>query len=102
MIYLFYGEEKYELYKEVEKIKNEFESLEVGVNFFNISKENVYELDSLYEAVNFFGTNKLVIIKDTNLKFDVKKMFTTDSVSPDNILLISINVFPGTITFFSG
>ena len=41
MIYLFYGEEKYELYKEVEKIKKSFESLEVGVNFFNITKENI-------------------------------------------------------------
>ncbi len=74
MIYLFYGEEKYELYKEVEKIKKKFERLEVGVNFFNITKDNITELSTLYNSVNFFGEGKIVIIKDTALKFDVKRL----------------------------
>ena len=86
MIYLFYGEEKYDLYSEVEKIKKSFQNLEVGVNFFNINKDNINELESLYDSVNFFGSNKLVIIKDTGLKFDVKKMI--DSSFEDDIYVI--------------
>ena len=76
MIYLYYGEEKYELYKQVERIKKSFEKLEIGVNFYNITKENITELEPLYQAVNFFGGNKLVILKDTNLKFDVSKLIS--------------------------
>ncbi len=74
MIYLFYGEEKYELYREVESIKKKFDRLEASVNFFNITNDNIDQLDKLYDMVNFFGENKLVIIKDTSLKFDIQNM----------------------------
>jgi DNA polymerase-3 subunit delta len=74
MIYLLYGEEKYDLYKFVDKIKSKFDKLEIGVNMFNITKENINELESISHSITFFGQNKLVIIKDTNLKFDIKKM----------------------------
>ncbi|MBR1884455.1 MAG: DNA polymerase III subunit delta [Clostridia bacterium] len=91
MIYLFYGEEKYELYKELEKIKKGFEKLEVGVNYFNITKDNITELESLYDSVSFFGGNKLVVIKDTGMKFDTKKL-VTDSDKDDVYVIIEDSV----------
>lgn len=87
MVYLLYGEEKYDLYKFVDKIKSGFDKLETGVNLFNITKENINELDSISSTVTFFGGNKLVIIKDTNLKFDVKKMIS-DADKEDIYLVI--------------
>lgn len=69
-IYLLYGEEKYELNQKVEKIKKEFSNLQVGVNLFYINNENIDELPSITQGVTFFGSEKLIIIKNTNLKFD--------------------------------
>lgn len=74
MIYLVYGEEKYELYRFLDGIKSKFEKIEQGINYFNITLENINELEDIYQSVTFFGGNKLVVIKDTKLKFDVKKM----------------------------
>jgi len=74
MIYLLYGEEKYDLYKFVDKIKSKFDKLETGVNLFYITKENINELEYTAQSVTFFGSNKIIIIKDTNLKFDIKKL----------------------------
>lgn len=69
-IYLLYGEEKYELNQKVEKIKKEFSNLQVGVNLFYINNDNIDELPSITQGVTFFGSEKLIIIKNTNLKFD--------------------------------
>lgn len=69
-IYLLYGEEKYELNQKVEKIKKEFSNLQVGVNLFYINNDNIEELPSITQGVTFFGSEKLIIIKNTNLKFD--------------------------------
>lgn len=69
-IYLLYGEEKYELNQKVEKIKKEFSNLQVGVNLFYINSDNIDELPSITQGVTFFGSEKLIIIKNTNLKFD--------------------------------
>lgn len=91
MIYLFYGDEKYELYKEIENIKKKFDKLEVGVNLFNINKDNISELGSLYNSVSFFGDNKLVIIKDTSLKFDVKKLIS-ESLDTDCYVIVEDTV----------
>lgn len=73
-IYLFYGEEKYDLNQRVEKIKKEFPNLQVGLNLYYLNKENIDELGSLTQGVTFFGSSKLIIIKYTNLKFDIKKL----------------------------
>lgn len=73
-IYLFYGEEKYDLNQRLEKIKKEFGNLQVGLNLFYLNKDNIDELSSLTQGVTFFGSSKLIIIKYTNLKFDVKKL----------------------------
>ena len=74
MIYLVYGEEKYELSRFIESIKKKQDNLEIGINYFNITNENINELDSIYETVTFFSSSKLVIIKDTKLKFDIQKL----------------------------
>ncbi|MDF2866500.1 MAG: polymerase delta subunit [Clostridia bacterium] len=91
MVYMLYGEEKYDLYKFVEGIKSKFDRLEVGVNLFNITKENINELEFIANSITFFGENKLIIIKDTNLKFDVSKMLSNCS-KDDFYLIIEDNV----------
>lgn len=70
-IYLLYGDEKYDLNNEVEKIKKGFSNLEVGVNLFYVNADNVDELENITQGVTFFGSEKLIIIKDTKLKFNV-------------------------------
>lgn len=70
-IFLFYGEEKYDLEGKVEKIKKEFDKLEIGLNLFYITKGNIEELSACLQGVTFFGNEKLIIIKDTKLKFNL-------------------------------
>ena len=41
MIYLLYGEEKYDLNLKIEKVKKEFDNLEIGLNLFYLDKENI-------------------------------------------------------------
>ena len=77
-IYLLYGEEKYDIEQKVEKIKKDYEHLEVGVNLFYITKENINELETISQGVTFFGESKLIIIKNTNLKFDVSYLNDID------------------------
>lgn len=77
-VYLFYGEEKYDLEQRVEKIKKEFDNLEVGLNLFYITKDNVEELSTCLQGVTFFGSSKLIIIKDTKLKFNVELLKDLD------------------------
>ncbi len=77
-IYLLYGEEKYDINQKVEKIKKEFSNLEIGVNLFYINLENVDELESITQGVTFFGSEKLIIIKNTNLKFNVNLLKDLD------------------------
>ena len=87
MIYLVYGDEKYELYRFIESIKKKQENLELGINYFNITNENINEIDSIYETVTFFSSSKLVIIKDTKLKFDIQKLLDK-SDSEDTYVII--------------
>ena len=77
-IYLFYGEEKYDLEQRVEKIKKEFDNLEIGLNLFYITKDNLDELSSCLQGVTFFGSSKLIIIKDTKLKFNIELLKDLD------------------------
>lgn len=77
-IYLFFGEEKYDLDLAVEKIKKEFDKLEVGLNLFYVTNDNLDELSTLCDEVTFFGSKKLIIIKDTKLKFNVDLISSAD------------------------
>ena len=77
-IYLLYGEEKYDLNKKITSIKKEFDKVENGVNLFYITKDNIDTLKDVLTEVTFFGSHKLVIIKETNLKFDVEMLKDID------------------------
>ena len=77
-IYLLYGEEKYDLNKKITSIKKEFDKLENGVNLFYITKDNIDTLKDVLTEVTFFGSNKLVIVKETNLKFDIEMLKDVD------------------------
>ncbi|MDD3304273.1 MAG: DNA polymerase III subunit delta [Clostridia bacterium] len=77
-IYLLYGEEKYDLNKKVKSIEKEFENLQVGLNLFYITKENIDELDTVSQGVTFFGTKKLIILKETGLKFNINLLEEND------------------------
>lgn len=90
-IYLLYGEEKYDLEQKVEKIKKEFEKLELGVNLFYITKENINELESVCQGFTFFGASKLIIIKNTNLKFEVEYLKDLDEDSKVVIIEDSVD-----------
>ena len=63
-IYLLYGEEKYDLNRKLESIKKGFDKLENGVNLFYITKDNIDTLKDVLTEVTFFGSHKLVIIKE--------------------------------------
>lgn len=77
-IYLLYGEEKYDMERKIATIKKGFDKLEVGINLFNITKENIDDLKNILEEFTFLGSHKLVIIKNTNLKFDVELLENID------------------------
>ncbi len=77
-IYLLYGEEKYDINQKIEKIKKEFSNLEIGVNLFYVNSDNIEDLASITQGVTFFGSEKLIIIKNTNLKFNVNLLKDLD------------------------
>lgn len=69
-IYLIYGDEKYDIEKYIEKIKKCYGNLEKGVNFFVLDKTNIDTLSDVIDSVSFFGLEKLIVIKNINLKFN--------------------------------
>lgn len=85
-IYLFFGEEAYDIQKAIEKIKKSFDILKDNINFFELNKENITTLYDICQNVTFLGDKKLVIIKDTNLKFDIDKMY--NSMTDETIVCI--------------
>lgn len=89
-IYLLYGEEKYDINQKIEKIKKEFSNLEVGVNLFYVNSDNVDELESITQGVTFFGSEKLIIIKNTNLKFNVNLL--KDLEEDIKVIIVEDNV----------
>ena len=84
-VYLLYGEEKYDLEKKLSSIKKQFDKLENGVNLFYITKDNIDELGNILSEVTFFGSHKLVVIKNTNLKFDAKLL---ENIDEDVVVVI--------------
>ena len=84
-VYLFYGEENYDISRYIEKIKKCFDNLEVGVNLYILDKSNIEMLSDLCDLVSFFGSKKLIIVKDTGLKFNVN---TLENVNEDTTVII--------------
>lgn len=70
-VYFFFGDDLYELERYVEKIKKTYSTLELGVNFFTLDKSNIDSLLDICTSVSFFGEEKLVLVKDTKLKFNI-------------------------------
>lgn len=70
-VYFFFGDDLYELERYVEKIKKTYSTLELGVNFFTLDKSNIDSMLDICTSVSFFGEEKLVLVKDTKLKFNV-------------------------------
>jgi len=50
-VFLFYGEENYDISRYVEKIKKCFDNLEVGVNLYILDKTNIDMLSDLCDLV---------------------------------------------------
>ncbi|MBR6688949.1 MAG: DNA polymerase III subunit delta [Clostridia bacterium] len=69
-IYLLFGDEKYDIERYIEKIKKAFSNLELGINFFVLDKTNIDTLSDAIESVSFFGLEKLIVVKNTGLKFN--------------------------------
>ena len=90
-VYLFFGDEKYDLNQRIEKIKKEFNNLELGINLFYIDSNNIQELPNVFEEVSFFGSQKLVIIRDTKLKFDVD-IITKNENSEITIIIVEDSI----------
>ena len=88
-IYLLYGEEKYDIEQYVSKIKKEFSNLEVGINLFYINEENLKELENISESVSFFGQDKLIILKNLNLKFDINYIISKKDSSNTYLIIES-------------
>lgn len=86
-VFLLTGEENYDIRKYVEKIKKTFSNLELGVNFFNIDKSNTPILSEVLSMISFFGEHKLIIIKDTGLKFD---MSIFDNINKEEVAVLII------------
>lgn len=84
-VYLFYGEEAYDISRYIEKIKKCFDKLEIGVNFYILDKSNIDMLYDLCDLVSFLGSKKLIIVKDTGLKFNVNLL---DNINEDTTIII--------------
>ena len=85
-VYLFFGDEKYDLNQ-----RKEFNNLELGINLFYIDSNNIQELPNVFEEVSFFGSQKLVIIRDTKLKFDVD-IITKNENSEITIIIVEDSI----------
>lgn len=85
-IYLLYGTETYDIENYVEKMKKCFLNLEAGVNFFVLDKTSIDSLADICDSVSFFGLEKLVVIKNTGLKFN--KDILENINNPELVIII--------------
>lgn len=86
-VYLLYGTEAYDIESYVEKIKKCFNNLEAGVNLFVLDKTNIDSLVDICDSVSFFGLEKLVIIRNTGLKFN--KEILENINNPELVIVIT-------------
>lgn len=86
-IYLLFGEENYDINRCIDRVKKTFSNLELGVNFFNIDKSNISSLSDILSMVSFFGEQKLIVIKDTGLKFN---MDVFDNMNKEEVAVLIV------------
>lgn len=86
-VYLFFGEDLYESERYLEKLKKVYERLELGVNFFVLDKSNVDTLLDVCMSTSFFGEEKLVVVKDTKLKFNVDLLKEVENTASTVVIL---------------
>lgn len=84
-LYFLYGEEEYDIERYIEKIKKCYKTLNLGINFFVLDKSNIDTLLDVCESVSFFGEQKLVIIKQTGLKINLKVL---DNISKSGLVIV--------------
>lgn len=84
-VYLFYGDEEFDKERYEEKIKKCFDNLEVGVNLYILDKTNIDMLADLCDLVSFLGSKKLIIVKETGLKFNTSIL---DNINEDTTIII--------------
>lgn len=66
-IYLFYGEEKYLIESEVNKMKKNFGEIVNGINFISISENNIENLIADIQTPAFGYPKKLIIVRNSGL-----------------------------------
>lgn len=66
-IYLFYGEEKYLIETEVNKMKKNFGNIVNGINFISIDETSVQNLIADIQTPAFGHPKKLIIVKNSGL-----------------------------------
>ena len=72
-LYLFYGDERYLIEETVKKIKKSFDNLQKGINYIEISENNIIDIISNLETPPFGFDKKLIIVKNSGLfKKDTK------------------------------
>lgn len=87
-IYYIYGDETYDINRYKERIiKNYLQRPTLGINYFIIDKSEVEKLKDICEEVTFFGSKKLVHIKNTNLKFNIE--YLTGVANKELLIIIT-------------
>lgn len=87
-IYYIYGSEVYDVNKYKDKIvKNYLENPTLGINYFVIDKSGLDSLKDICEELTFFGTKKVVHIKNTNLKFNIE--YLKDISNKDLLVIVT-------------
>lgn len=85
-MYLLYGEELFLMEASLKKIKNIFGELVKGINYIEISEDNIEELITDIETPAFGFEKKLIIVRNTNIfKREVKKKSTKVAIAKDSI-----------------
>ena len=72
-LYLFYGDERYLIEETVKKIKKSFDNLQKGINYIEISENNITDIIQNLETPAFGFNKKLIIVRNSGLfKKDTK------------------------------
>ena len=72
-LYLFYGDERYLIEETVKKIKKFFDNLQKGINYIEISENNITDIIQNLETPAFGFNKKLIIVRNSGLfKKDTK------------------------------